>query len=96
MKQSNEINQQIILKSFFKIPIKIDPSISNIAVRIHTCFNINTLLSTLVPNELATSFAPIPNANIDATKKSKINTYNRLIEHSSKATQSDKNFEKRV
>ncbi len=67
-------------------PIKIDPSISNIVARIHACRNVNTLLPTLVPNELATSFAQIPNAMIKATIKPRIKIHKTLIEYGSNGT----------
>lgn len=46
-----------------------EPRISKIVARIQACLNVKTLLPTLVPNEFATSFAPMPNAKMKATKK---------------------------
>ncbi|KAI8429817.1 hypothetical protein MSG28_000331 [Choristoneura fumiferana] len=45
------------------------PAISKMVARTHACVRVSTLEPTLVPKELATSFAPIPNANTKATTK---------------------------
>jgi len=58
------------------LPIKIQPSISNIVARIQACFKVKTLDPTLVPKELATSLAPIPNAKTNAITKPHITSQN--------------------
>lgn len=47
-------------------PISTAPATSNILAIIHACFKVSTFEPTDVPNELATSLAPIPNAKTKA------------------------------
>lgn len=51
------------------IPRRMAPRISKIVASIHACRNVRTLDPTEVPNEFATSFAPIPNAKKNAMIK---------------------------
>lgn len=48
-------------------PMSTAPAISNIVASIQACVSVSTLEPTLVPNEFATSFAPIPKAKTNAT-----------------------------
>lgn len=52
------------------------PAISKTVASKHACVKVNTFDPTLVPNELATSLAPIPNANINATTNPHITNQN--------------------
>ena len=56
--------------------MRMDPSISKMVARIHACLRVSTLEPTLVPNELATSLAPIPNARTKAIMKPAITSQN--------------------
>jgi hypothetical protein len=56
--------------------MSMEPSISNIVANMHACLRVKTLEPTLVPNELATSFAPIPKANINAIMNPQITSQN--------------------
>jgi hypothetical protein len=58
------------------LPINIEPSISKIVARIHACFRVKTFEPTLVPNEFATSLAPIPNAKTNAITNPQITSQN--------------------
>jgi hypothetical protein len=50
-------------------PAKTAPEVSHIAATIQASLRVRTLDPTDVPNELATSFAPRPNANMKAMIK---------------------------
>lgn len=64
-------------------PIKTAPDISqNVANQQAACMD-NTPEPTLVPNELATSLAPIPNANIKAITKPTTTIHKTVIEYGS-------------
>lgn len=53
------------------------PAISHIVAIQHACRIVNTPEPTLVPNELATSLAPMPKANIKAMAKPTTKTHIR-------------------
>lgn len=53
-----------------------DPAISNIVAKIQACTMVRTLDPTLVPNEFATSLAPIPNAKAKAIMNATIMIHN--------------------
>lgn len=50
-------------------PIRIAPASSKMVAITQACGRVNTLAPTDVPNEFATSFAPIPKAKMKATMK---------------------------
>lgn len=65
------------------VPIRTAPAISKNVANQHACTMVSTLDPTLVPNELATSLAPIPNAKTNAMIKPKIISHNKLGEYGS-------------
>ena len=56
-------------------PINTAPANSKMLAIIQACNKVNTLAPTDVPNEFATSFAPIPNANIKANINPRISSH---------------------
>jgi len=56
-------------------PSKTAPRISNMQARTNAWRSVSTLAPTEVPNEFATSFAPIPNARINAIMKPTTNIH---------------------
>lgn len=64
-------------------PIKMAPVISQNVAKKHADRIVNTPDPTLVPNELATSFAPIPKANTNAIMKPTIIIHNKSFEYGS-------------
>jgi len=59
----------------FDVPINTVPDISNIVARMQACLMVNTFDPTEVPNVLATSLAPTPNASKKDTTKPKMTTH---------------------
>lgn len=62
-------NNRFKLNIDYYSPIKTAPRISNMDPRIQACFKVKTLAPTEDPNEFATSFAPMPNARMNAMMK---------------------------
>ena len=60
----------------FHVPIKTAPRISNIDPRMQAWKRVSTLAPTDVPNELATSLAPIPKARAKETMKPTMTIHN--------------------
>lgn len=63
------------MNAYHFVPISTAPAISKIVATIQAVFIVITFAPTEVPNELATSFAPIPNDKINATIKLAITKY---------------------
>ena len=70
-------------KLYQDLPISTDPAISNTVARQHACLIVSTFDPTLVPNELATSLAPIPNAKTKAITNPKMIIHKMLGEYGS-------------
>lgn len=69
--------------SFFDLPIRIAPEISQKVAKKQADRMVSTPDPTLVPNELATSFAPIPNAKMNAITKPMIIIHNDSLAYCS-------------
>lgn len=65
------------------LPIRIAPDISQTVAKIQAERMVSTPEPTLVPNELATSFAPIPNDSTNAITKPIIMIHNESGEYGS-------------
>lgn len=75
MHSENQIATSV-QKSKLHLPIRTAPAISKTVASKHAWVRVNTLDPTLVPNELATSLAPIPKANMNATTNPHITNQN--------------------
>jgi hypothetical protein len=64
-------------------PISTAPATSQNVARKQACLIVSTPEPTLVPNELATSFAPIPNARMKAMIKPMMTSHNTVSENGS-------------
>lgn len=65
------------------LPISTAPEISQNVAKIHAALMDSTPEPTLVPNEFATSLAPIPNARINAIVKPRITIHRISTEYAS-------------
>lgn len=65
------------------IPIRTAPAISNMVARIQAWVRVRTLEPTLVPNELATSLAPMPKASTNATRNPQTTSHNKSSSYGS-------------
>jgi len=71
-------NKRIAAKKQTQIsPSRIAPETSQTVANQHACLIVNTPEPTLVPNELATSLAPMPNAKMKAMTKPKTTSHRR-------------------
>lgn len=62
-------NHRAALQNRLYSPIKTAPAISNTVAKKQACLTVSTFDPTEVPKELATSLAPMPKANTNATVK---------------------------
>lgn len=63
------VNQCSAIINRLYLPINTAPAISNTVAKMQACLTVRTFDPTEVPNELATSLAPIPNAKTNAVTK---------------------------
>lgn len=68
---------------YYYLPISTDPAISKKVAKQQAWNTVSTFDPTLVPNELATSLAPIPKAKTNAIKKPKTISHIKLVEYGS-------------
>jgi len=69
------INIELFYSPETLAPIRTAPATSNILAIIHACFNVSTFDPTDVPNEFATSLAPMPKAKTNAKIKPTTTTH---------------------
>jgi hypothetical protein len=70
-----------------------DPAISHTVAKQHACLTVSTFDPTEVPKELATSFAPRPNASTKAIMKPMMTTHSTSSEYGSIMMESLQNLQ---
>lgn len=67
----------------YYLPISTAPEISHTVANMQACLMVSTPEPTLVPNELATSLAPMPKAKTNAIRKPTTTIHNNSGENGS-------------
>ena len=77
------VNQCSAIINRLNLPINTAPAISNTVAKMQACLTVSTFDPTEVPNELATSLAPIPNAKTNAVRKPRTTSHSTSDEKGS-------------
>ena len=77
------MNQSSAITNRLYSPINTAPAISNTVAKMQACLTVSTFDPTEVPNELATSLAPIPNAKTNAVRKPRTTSHSTSGEEGS-------------